>query len=160
MMKITKMAGGGLWLMVCMLGVWGAIAEPASGHCQIPCGIYNDAMRYTLLTEHVTTIEKSMKQIALLSANPGKNANQLARWVANKETHADALAKIVTDYFLQQRIKAPKPGDAKAMTAYTAKRVLCHKMLVAAMKCKQTTDLKYPAELRTLIGQFQSLMTK
>ena len=159
-MKCTRMTGGGLWMMVLVLGVWGAIAAPASGHCQIPCGIYDDAMRYTMLAEHVTTIEKSMKQIKLLSANPGKNANQLARWVANKETHADALATIVTDYFLQQRIKPAKPGDAKATAAYTQKLVLCHKMLVAAMKCKQTTDLEYPAELRTLLGQFQALMTK
>ena len=159
-MKRMRMTGGGLWIMVLAMGVGGAMTVPASGHCQIPCGIYDDATRYVLLAEHVTTIEKSMKQIKLLSANPGKNANQLARWVANKDTHADALATIVTDYFLQQRIKAPKPGDAKAMTAYTAKLVLCHKMLVAAMKCKQTTDLKYPAELRTLIGQFQALMKK
>ena len=159
-MKRTRMTGGGLWMMVLVLGVWGAIAAPASGHCQIPCGIYDDAMRYTLLAEHVTTIEKSMKQIKLLSANPGKNANQLARWVANKETHADALATIVTDYFLQQRIKPAKHGDAKATAAYTQKLVLCHKMLVAAMKCKQTTDLKYPTKLRTLLGQFQALMTK
>ena len=159
-MKRKRMTGGGLWMMVLAMGVWGAMVSPASGHCQIPCGIYNDAMRYTLLAEHVTTIEKSMKQIKLLSANPVKNANQIARWVANKDSHADAFAAIVTDYFLQQRIKPAKPGDAKAMAAYTEKLVLCHKMLVAAMKCKQTTDLKYPAELRTLLEQFQALMTK
>ena len=31
-------------------------------HCQIPCGIYGDQTRFTLMHEHVTTTEKSMKQ--------------------------------------------------------------------------------------------------
>ena len=32
-------------------------------HCQIPCGIYDDKMRFTMMAEHVTTIEKSMNQM-------------------------------------------------------------------------------------------------
>ena len=38
-------------------------ASIAGAHCQIPCGIYDDAARITMMEEHVTTIEKSMKQI-------------------------------------------------------------------------------------------------
>ena len=43
---------------------------PASvqAHCQIPCGIYGDEMRFQMLEEHITTIEKSMKLIGELSA--------------------------------------------------------------------------------------------
>ena len=37
-----------------------------SAHCEIPCGIYGDKMRIHMLKEHITTIEKSMKQIAEL----------------------------------------------------------------------------------------------
>ncbi len=36
-------------------------------HCQIPCGIYGDPARFDMLAEHITTIEKSMKQITDLS---------------------------------------------------------------------------------------------
>ena len=60
-------------------------------HCQIPCGIYNDEVRFTLMQEHVTTIEKSMKLIVELSEDPKENANQLVRWTVNKEEHADAF---------------------------------------------------------------------
>ena len=31
-----------------------------SGHCQIPCGIYDDEVRFKLMREHVETIEKSI----------------------------------------------------------------------------------------------------
>ena len=39
-------------------------------HCQVPCGIYDDAVRIIQLREHVTTIEKAMKQICLLYTSP------------------------------------------------------------------------------------------
>ena len=149
----------GVWtLTVGMLALWGGL-QSASAHCQVPCGIYDDPMRFKMLDEHITTIEKSMKQIATLSANPGKNANQLTRWVMNKETHADAFAEIITAYFLQQRIKPINPKEPKRAAAYRDKLVLCHQMLVAAMKSKQTIDPKYPAELRKLLKQFQTVMT-
>ena len=35
----------------------------ASAHCEIPCGIYDDELRISMLNEHITTIEKSMNQI-------------------------------------------------------------------------------------------------
>ena len=36
-------------------------------HCEIPCGIYEDSLRASLISEHITTIEKSMKMINKLS---------------------------------------------------------------------------------------------
>ena len=69
-------------------------------HCQIPCGIYNDEARFILMKEHVATIEKSMTQIETAA-----NQNQTVRWVMNKDKHADELTKIVTYYFMAQRIK-------------------------------------------------------
>ncbi len=125
---------------------------PASAHCQIPCGIYNDPTRFSLLQEHITTIEKSMKQITLLAAEPGKNANQITRWTLNKEKHADAFADIIVKYFLQQRIK---PTTGEGHLAYLKKLELCHHLLVGAMKAKQTTDPKVTADLQTKLLTFQ-----
>ena len=130
-----------------------------SAHCQIPCGIYDDEMRFRMLEEHITTIEKSMNLVTELSADPGKNANQLVRWVINKEHHADEMASIVTQYFLQQRLK---PEEAEASPAkWTAKVKACHQILVYAMKAKQTTDLADVEKLRAGVSAFkQAYFTK
>ncbi len=58
-------------------------------HCQIPCGIYDDEARFASISEHITTIEKSMKEIERLSAEAKPNMNQIVRWVNNKDQHAD-----------------------------------------------------------------------
>ncbi len=131
------------------------IPQVTFAHCQIPCGIYDDAARFAQMREHVTTIEKSMNEINELSAEPGKNTNQLVRWVMNKDDHADELAEVVTYYFLQQRIKTPASGDAAENEKYVNHLTLCHKMLVTAMKCKQTTDLENTKALRGLIDDFE-----
>ncbi len=123
-------------------------------HCQIPCGIYNDEMRFTMMKEHIQTIEKSMKQIIELSKEPTQNANQLVRWVLNKEQHADEFAQIVTYYFLTQRIKPVNEDDAAALEDYLLKISLLHKMLVVAMKTKQTTDLNNVETLRSVLQDF------
>ena len=124
-------------------------------HCQIPCGIYGDDTRFVMMKEHIATIEKSMKQIEELSSDPGKNANQIARWVMNKEDHAEEFAKIVTYYFLQQRIK-PLAADASDAdkAKYVQQLTLCHEMLVNVMKAKQTTDLQYTEKLGSLVDAF------
>ena len=129
-------------------------AGPVAAHCQIPCGIYDDGMRFTMLKEHITTIEKSMNEITELSADPSANANQLIRWVMNKEDHADAFAEIVTAYFLQQRVKPTEARSGEEWDQYTLKLRLCHEMLVTSMKAKQTTDLQNVEKLRTLVDEF------
>ncbi|MDP7447680.1 MAG: superoxide dismutase [Ni], partial [Candidatus Latescibacteria bacterium] len=67
----------------------------AEAHCEIPCGIYGDDLRFSMLQEDITTIEKSMKKIVELAADPAENANQIGRWVLNKEQHADHIREIV-----------------------------------------------------------------
>ena len=57
----------------------------ASAHCEVPCGIFDDALRIEMLREHVTTIEKSMNQIQSLSAEEDPDYNQLVRWVTTKK---------------------------------------------------------------------------
>ena len=117
-------------------------------HCEIPCGIYDDEMRMSLIMEHAGTIEKSMTQINELEK--GGNANQLVRWVTNKETHANEVQHIVSQYFLTQRIKFDSPDYDKKLAAL-------HEMLVYAMKCKQTTDVTNVEMLRQAAEKFHKL---
>ena len=126
------------------------LATNVFAHCEIPCGIYDDAMRITMITEHVATIEKSMNQITKLEKEKHHNSNQLVRWVMNKERHAGELQEIVTQYFMTQRIKL----DTKD---YDKKLALLHEMLVSSMKCKQTTDLSHVSKLKELVKEFEKL---
>lgn len=124
------------------------LTSKATAHCEVPCGIYDDALRMNLILEHATTIEKAMKQITELEK--GGNANQLVRWITNKEKHAEMLQEIVSQYFLTQRIK-PEDQD------YDKKLASLHKLLVYSMKCKQTTDLDNVEKLRAAAEEFHKL---
>ena len=135
--------------------MWLVGAGRADAHCQIPCGIYDDELRFTLLAEDITTIEKSMQQITALSAEGDKNYNQLVRWVTNKEEHADRFQRTIAEYFLTQRIKPVDAADEEEYSAYQRLVTLCHQMLVEAMKSKQTTDTAHPARLRELLSAFR-----
>ena len=122
----------------------------AAAHCEIPCGIYDDEMRVNMISEHITTIEKAMKQIVKLEGQKPENCNQVIRWVMNKEHHANELQQIVAQYFMTQRIKFDTKNYAEKLT-------LLHKLLVYSMKCKQTTDLSHIATLRSVLKEFQGL---
>ena len=127
------------------------LAAPyVAAHCEIPCGIYDDMMRVNMIAEHITTIEKAMKQIIELEGQKATSYNQLIRWVMNKERHADELQEIVTQYFMTQRIKFDTKG-------YSEKLTVLHKLLVYAMKCKQTTDTAHINTLRSLLKEFEGL---
>ena len=139
---------------VSILAVVAILASIAYSHCQIPCGIYDDEARFGAITEHITTIEKSMKEIERLSAEPKPNMNQIVRWVNTKELHADELSEIVTYYFMAQRVKLPADGDSKAQNQYVKKLTLLHRMLVYAMKAKQTTDMANVDKLKVAHDKF------
>ena len=143
----------GLLLVFCM----SLLAMPkASAHCEVPCGIYEDSVRIALIKEHITTIEKSMKQIEELSKAGAINYNQLVRWINNKEEHAKKIQEIVSQYFLHQRIKMVDPANKEAYAKYMKHLEKLHAMLVYSMKCKQTTDLGYIASLRKTVAEFES----
>jgi len=125
-------------------------------HCQIPCGIYDDDIRLDLMAEDIATIEKAMKEISDLSSADKINYNQLVRWIDNKDTHADKFMNIATQYFMVQRIKPVAP-DSAGFDIYLKQVRLLHQMLYIAMRCKQTTDLNYPAQLKQLLGEFRNL---
>ena len=143
MKTMTHWLGASLLLVFLTAGMVGA-------HCEIPCGIYDDAMRLEQIAEHIKTIEKSMNQIRALSKETQVNYNQLIRWVTNKETHANEIQHIATQYFMTQRIKP----DAQK---YQEKLRVLHHMLIYAMKCKQTTDLANTEKLKSLLKEFEIL---
>lgn len=137
-------------LAAVLLGIILVSARYAEAHCEIPCGIYDDQMRMKMIDEDITTIEKAIKQITELSSQKDTNYNQLVRWITNKEYHANKIQEVVYQYFMTQRIKT----DADK---YEEKLVLLHKMLIAAMQCKQTTDLSHVETLRSLLKSFEKL---
>ena len=126
------------------------LAATAGAHCEVPCGIYDDALRTRLIAEHAGTIEKSMQTILALQKADPLNMNQLVRWIANKDKHAEEIQHIVSRYFMTQRIK-PDQKD------YARKISVLHQMLIAAMKCKQTTDTAHVETLRILLKEFEGL---
>ena len=140
---------------VVLCGLLG-VSGPVRSHCEIPCGIYDDELRAKLIDEHIGTVEKSMKQIAELSRAAQPNHNQLVRWIGNKEKHAGEIQHIVTQYFMTQRVKPADPADAAAHHKYVAQVTLLHRMLIHAMKAKQTTDLAHVEALRKLSAQFRA----
>ena len=76
-------------------------------HCQVPCGVYDDAIRIVTIKEDFATISKAMVEIKTLSAkNDPQSLNQLNRWIVTKEEHATNIQKVVSDYFLTQRVKS------------------------------------------------------
>ena len=75
-------------------------------HCQIPCGIYSDAMQIIQIKEDLSTIEKAMEMINSLSGKSDpQSLNQIGRWISAKEQHAQNILKIIISIFLTQRIK-------------------------------------------------------
>ncbi len=104
------------------------------GHCQVPCGIYDDVLRIKQIKENYTTINKAMAKINELSGHTDAlSKNQLNRWVSEKEKHASKIQSIISNYFLTQRIK-------ETNTKYLDQVTLLHKLLVVTMKCKQSID--------------------
>ena len=136
----------GIFIFLVMIAL---LKSAVFSHCEIPCGIYNDEMRFTMIEEHITTIEKATKEIEHLSGHQPINFNQIVRWVTNKEKHAEEIQHIVSQYFLTQRVKLVEKGDDKAHKMRMEHLSLCHEILVYTMKTKQTTDLLNVEKLKT-----------
>ena len=121
------------------------------GHCQVPCGVYTDDLRFMQMLEDHTTIEKSSKLILELSSKQdGQSRNQLSRWVATKESHASKIQKIIAEYFFTQRIKSSSKHYEKLLKG-------AHSVMVAAMKCKQSTETSAANDLKSSILAFQKI---
>lgn len=138
-------------LFFLLLMAWSA---GAASHCEIPCGIYDDAMRIKLIREHIDTIEKSMKMVKKLTGQEEKNYNQIVRWINNKEAHAEELQHIVYQYFMTQRIN-PAGEEDEEYGHYIEKLALLHQLLIGAMKSKQALEPDYIANMRKLVDKFE-----
>ena len=114
-------------------------------HCEVPCGIYDDQMRFEQMLEDTATIAKAITSINEFVDNmqgppTAKGINQTTRWITTKENHATNIQHIVSQYFLTQRIKSSNDKYVDQLKA-------AHAVMVAAMKCKQDAD---PATAETL----------
>lgn len=125
----------------------------ANAHCEIPCGIYHDDLRVTQIREHIDTIEKSIHQIEELSAAEKRNENQIVRWVMNKETHAGMIQEIASQYFLTQKVKPVAAENEAERAGYFQKLEILHRIMVQAMKAKQSLDLEGIKILRGLTDE-------
>ena len=130
------------------------LSQNASAHCQIPCGIYDDANVLSDLHLHYVTIEKSAAKIKEIGAGDATAAHDLARWTLNKENHCDLIIDTVGNYFLAQRLKVSDMENDKE--GYMKKLTLCHQVIVAAMKCKQKPDSANLKSLHDLLHDFDA----
>ena len=131
------------------------IHQSVKAHCEMPCGIYADSLRIVMISEDITTIEKSMSEIIELSKATPVNYNQLVRWVTTKEEHANKIQDIATQYFMFQRVKLTT--DKNEMIKNQKLLGLLHEICVYAMKCKQTTDLEWTKKLTDSLNSFSKL---
>jgi len=128
-------------------------AASLGAHCQVPCGIYGDELKFGELEQHVETIGKSGKLIRELSAKEELSAQdhqQLVRWTNNKETHAQKIIDEAANYFLAQRIK---PGADQ----YAEKLELLHHIIVYSMKSKQSAESEPAETLGEKIAAFKDI---
>lgn len=115
------------------------VAEPLLPHCEVPCGIYDDQMRFQEMLEDTATITKCIAGVNEFAGSLGaapltaKGLNQSMRWVTTKDDHATNIQHIAAQYFLTQRIK---PENERYLDQLKA----AHAVMVAAMKCKQDAD--------------------
>jgi len=116
-----------------------------SGHCQIPCGIYDDASRLKQMLEDCATVKKSSTNIIILSnKSDAESRQQLVRWVQNKEEHAENIISTSCDYFLTQRVKPSQEDYKKRLADH-------HAVILLAMKAKQSCNAQVALDLRNAI---------
>lgn len=124
-----------------------------NGHCQVPCGIFDDEVKFSELKQNVETIAKAGKLIREISAQKSlsaKDKQQLIRWTIQKESHAQKIVDTAADYFLAQRIKT----DAEH---YDDKMKLLHHIIIYSMKSKQSVEYETYEALDKKIAAFEEL---
>jgi len=133
------------------------------GHCQVPCGIFDDPKLVADVKEAVATIKKAMVQIGELSANMTPLAiNQMTRWVNTKEEHAGKIVSLMSEYCLCQRVKPvsdPKTPFASEAD-YVAALQSHHAVMLAAVKCKQNVDPALADALDAAVADMSKMYMK
>lgn len=123
----------------------------AQAHCQVPCGIYDDPARITALYEDAATIEKSINEMLKLQGKTdAQSMQQFVRWTSTKESHASNIIKVISEYFLAQKIKPLAPGD-DGYEAYLKQLADHHAVIVMAMRAKQQATPDAAVNLKNAI---------
>jgi small subunit ribosomal protein S27Ae len=128
------------------------------GHCQVPCGIFDDPKLVAEIKQACTTIRKAMVQINKITAEglTAQNLNQITRWINTKEDHCQKIIDEISNYCLCQRVKpvgaakSPFKEDKDYVDALRAH----HDVLVCAMKAKQTVDVAAAKNLDHAVDDF------
>jgi small subunit ribosomal protein S27Ae len=129
------------------------------GHCQVPCGIFDDPAIVAHLRQDASTIRKAMVQGNELHATVGDNIlamNQLIRWINTKEEHCKHIITTVSEYCLCQRVKKEVfKSDEDYVEALKAH----HAVMQCAMKAKQGMDVAACDALDSAIDTFAKMYT-
>ena len=132
--RMTHVTAAG-FVMALLLTALTPQRSPA--HCQLPCGIYSDHVRVVLMLEDVETLQKAVAMLnELASKTDVQSKSQFARWVTNKETHAQNLIETISNYYLTQRVKPDQEDYVERLKAH-------HAVIINAMKVKQNSEMKY-----------------
>ncbi|KAL7453893.1 hypothetical protein ACHAWC_005531, partial [Mediolabrus comicus] len=132
------------------------------GHCQVPCGIFDDPAIVAEIKQAAETIRKAMVQsnelhAGLAAESSAQSLNQMMRWVMTKEEHAKKIISLVAEYCLCQRVKkeifASDKDYVDALKAH-------HAVMQSAMKCKQSVDTAVADALDHAIADFAKMYTK
>ena len=119
-------------------------------HCQIPCGIYDDAARIQSMLEDTATVEMAYKSITNLAGKTdAQSQNQMVRWIMNKEKHAQKIISTINEYFLTQRVKPSQKDYAERLAKH-------HAVIIAGMKTKQNAAVKCAIILKESIEALRS----
>ena len=148
MVKIVKLL---------VISVMFSLTTKVYGHCQVPCGIYNDAVRIVQIEEDISTVRKAMNRINdLAGQSDAQSLNQISRWVRTKEDHAQKVQETVLNYFLAQRVKTKEKGN-KDRQKYVDQTLTLHQLIVSMMKCKQTVEQRNASSAYELLDKFTNL---
>jgi len=110
------------------------------GHCQVPCGIFDDPAMVSEIKQHAATIRKAMVQSKDLHASLSSDIlamNQMVRWINTKEDHCSKIITTVSEYCLCQRVKK---DVFKSDDDYVQALKSHHAVMQCAMKAKQAMD--------------------
>merc|ERR1711865_263331 len=130
------------------------------GHCQVPCGIFDDPKLVAEIREAVSTIHKAMVQLNELAARGDAfGYNQMTRWVNPKEEHACKIIQLVSEYCLCQRVKPLTDAKSpfKSEEEYVQALTCHHAVMQCAMKTKQNVDPVIADHLAHAVSDFSKM---
>lgn len=107
-----------------------------SAHCQMPCGIYHDAMVFDQIDQYVETMVKGFTYLNDNKFSTPQERCEFIRWIGSKEEASDEVANIICFYFIQQKLKPDDPMSLDPLKS-------AHRLLFNLVMIKQTVDMKW-----------------